>query len=636
MKKFTASTFTVDGNKKTKAGNIFSEIFAIYSNYKPETLLCILGLGSFCVLFKYFDGTSLQAWALETGDAFFRGGYSRFNEILSQNLWGAPHGTVNGVFLISNLLFAIWNLPVLFIHYIFKTGYIITHLTRMWGQLFFVLLVVLCGYILNKITSEISHNPKNGMISAVLFWSSLSVAISVGFAMQDEIIYIFFILMGIHNAILDKKNISLIWLAAACCTCPIMLLFAIPIVLFSSEKLAGTICRVLVLFSATVLQLQYITTLRLDIGAEDEIKRIFEASVITLGGIGNISIFAIIVILAYMSLWSIKCDGTEQKIRYLFWHLTILSVAMFVLGLILFYRVIICIPFIIMNITILDNTKKINAIFALLLSEIMKTWIGIFGVWQNSFVYLPYFPSRVKRFFGLDSYSDAMGSILRLIFPQISNTMTIAGGFIVALGIWLVYICHPKHKREILCPINIRAMLVTWSSVPLVFVLLVCTFLFKVNILNLPLQVDTQNPENAKITYPIDGTNYVEEYYCGKGANNLLITVIPYGGEKAYPFGQTLTLDIVDAESGETLASKSYNASAIKSGAAITYRVEDVKIKKNHWYKFKFYSPDLIENEEHYMRLFRSVEGSANPQRHYANDFSDAVNFDIISKLITY
>lgn len=639
MKKSSMKNFIADRNKKTiilrgqaKAREFFSEIFVIFDHYTLESILCALGLEIFCVVFKYFDGTSLQAWALETGDAFFRGGFSGFNEIISQNLWNAPHGVVNGPFLTGNLLFTIWNLPVLLGHYIFRTGYGISFATRMWGKLFFVLLAVLCGYIVDKIIVKISGNIKNGMMAAVLFWSSLSVVISVGYSMQDEIVYIFFILMGIYNAILDKRNISLIWLAVSCYTCPIMLLFAVPVILFFSEKLMITICRILMLLSATILQMRYINTVLHGITSENELRNIFDKSTFTFG-VGSISIFAVVVLFIYMSQWSIKCDEPEQKITYLLWHLAVLSAAMCILSNLNHYRYMICIPFIILNILLIDNTQKLtNAVFCLLLFEAFRIWM-MMNV--TSFLNLSYL-NFTKSFGGLYSYSDKVGSILNLIFPVLSKTLTIAGGFVVALAIWLLYICHPKQKREIICPFNIRAVLVAWTSIPLVFMMLLCIFLIKINILNVPLNVDTNDVNNAAITHHIDGKNYLEEYYCGKSANNLLITVVPYTEGNAYPSGQKLNLDIVDVESGETLSTQSYDASAINNGVAITYRIEDIKINKNHWYVFKFYSPDLIDNEEHYMRLFRSAEGSADLERHYANDFSGTVNFDIVSKVVTF
>ena len=127
--------------KLTAVKNVVKDFADIISARKIESVLCLLGVLLSCAVFRYIDGLSFTAWSLEIFDSLFRGGFSEFNDLMSQNLWSAPHGTLFD-HEITCAIWGIWNLPLLLIHYIFKTDYVITAPMYMWSKLFLVVILL--------------------------------------------------------------------------------------------------------------------------------------------------------------------------------------------------------------------------------------------------------------------------------------------------------------------------------------------------------------------------------------------------------------------------------------------------------------------------------------------------------------
>lgn len=125
---------------RAKIKNNWIIFVEIIKAYKPECIICAIGIIVSSFLFKYLDCLSITAWSLEAVDSLFKGGFRNYSNILLQNLWGAPHGAIS----LSGILFqpldwliSIWNLPVLLIHYIFGTEPIVTMPIVIWTKFFF-------------------------------------------------------------------------------------------------------------------------------------------------------------------------------------------------------------------------------------------------------------------------------------------------------------------------------------------------------------------------------------------------------------------------------------------------------------------------------------------------------------------
>lgn len=618
-------------SRKSELKRIGSNVLYKFHGFEAEAVICIVGSILACALFKYIDGLSIQAWALETSDAFLRGGIGGFSDIMSQNLWNAPHGAVplSGAIELSNLMYAIWNLPLVLIHYIFKTDYTIPFAARMWGKLFFVLIVAAIGYVVYKIVLNVSHDSQRGILAAILTFGAPSIMISVGYAMQNEVVYEFFIVMGMYEAICGRKNRSLLCLILSSMICPLMVLFCVPVVLYSSKKLSETIWRLTALLTATVLEVLWLSTSYSEISG-GEINYIFpKVTFYTTFG-GKSSLFAVILILVYMKQWFVEEKGDNQKL--LLWNISALTTAYCTICGQNFYRFMICMPFLIISLVIAESKHTVGcSLFSLFIFENVR----IYALNGRGFLRLYAFPRRVIELFGLNEAGgkETVFSALNHIFPELynGNVFIIITGFGIACILWFLYISYPKNKTEIVCPIPTRFLTVAWCSIQVAILASVCLFLLRAGVLNISI--------GTKSTIVIDGQNYVEEYYRGKSANKLLITINPSSTGKGYPKGQTLNLDIIDLETEEVIATTLYDASQIRSGKEITFRIDDIDIQSGHWYKFRFYSPERIENEDHYMYLHTSGK-TANPDKHYAATVENGVttigDYDVVSKVITF
>lgn len=622
------------GRKSIKKLKISSDLCEMFQMYKLESTICIVGAIVTCAMFKYIDGISLQAWALETGDAFLRGGLSGYSEILSQNLWKAPHGVLSlrGSLSIHNILYAAWNLPLLLIHYFFKTGYSISFCERMWGKLYLVLFVVAIGYIAYKIVVKITDDTNKGVLAAITIFSAPTIMVAaVGYAMQDEVVYEFFIVMGLYEAICGRKNRSLVWLVLACLNCPLIVLFCIPIVLYSSKKVGETIWRLTAILGATVLEIRWLY-FGSSGSANGEIGNVFTRIGFYVTYSGKFSLVAMIFMLIYLMQWSFKQDDDKTyQAKRIVWNVAIISTTYCTFSAMSFYRFMLCVPFLIISLMIVQSYQAVKSgLLGLLFFEIIR----IYAMYGRGFLRLYAFPRALINLFGLNEGggSETVLSVLNLIFPQLTSNFSAFSGIGVACSVWVLYVSYPKRKNEIVCPISSKVLTVAWCSTQIIIAVAVSLFLLKISIFNV-----TIGTTNATIA--IDGQNYVEEYYRGKSASKLFITINPSSTGKDYPKGQTLNLDVIDADSGEVIAATSYDASQIKSGTEITFRIENIKMQSGKWYKFRFYSPVQIENEDHYMYLHTGI-GTANPDRHYAvaveNGAASIGDYDIVRRVITF
>jgi len=614
-------------SKKNELKHIGANVFHELHGFEAEAVICVVGSIFACALFKFVDGISLQAWALETSDAFLRGGISGFSDIMSQNLWNAPHKALplSGTIGPSNLMYAIWNLPLVLIHYIFKTGYSIPFAARMWGKLFFVLFVAAIGYVVHKIVLNVSHNSRRGILAAILTFGAPTIMISVGYAMQDEVVYEFFIVMGVYEAICGRKNRSLLWLILASITCPLMVLFCIPVVLYSSKKLSETILRLAAILGATVMEILWLSTSYTQL-SDGELSQIFSKVTFYTTYGGKYSLLAVIFALIYLKQWFVKDDDSQ---KLLLWNISVLTTVYNSFSGTTHYRFMICVPFLIISLTIIESEQIVKCgLFSLIGFEIIRIW----GMQTKAFLRLYAFPKRLIDIFDLNEVGgETVFTVLNHIFPGLNKLFIVIIGLGIGCILWFLYISYPKNKTEIVCPIPTRFLTVAWCSIQVAILASVCLFLLRAGVLNISI--------GTKSTIVIDGQNYVEEYYRGKSANKLLITINPSSTGKGYPKGQTLNLDIIDLETEEVIATTLYDASQIRSGKEITFRIDDIDIQSGHWYKFRFYSPERIENADHYMYLHTSGK-TANSDKHYAATVENGVttigDYDVVSKVITF
>lgn len=586
--------------------NMLSELKHIISNHKFECIVCLLGMLLSCVIFRYGDGLSLTAWSIEVYDAFFRGGFNGFGSIMSQNLWGAPHGVLSG-FYFPSFVHGLWNLPLLIIHYIFDTDYVVTAPMYIWSKLGLAFVVFATGYICYKIVVKITEKKERGVIAFFLVSGSCTtMLISVAYSGQDEVIYFFFLMLGLYDAISNRLNRSLISLTIASVLCPAVLIFTALIVISSSRKFFEVIWRLAIIFASVVITSSGSSV---ESGAGGYLEWYFGRSLFYVGN-SSISLLAALIVFIYLFQLFIKRKDDERNI-YTIYSLALVSLAVCTFSWLHFYRFFICIPFMVLSILIVKDDDSISpGMVGLCVFEYFKCIIAMSDVncinLGNTFDY-------VNNLLGYGiPVNQSLYEIVCAKFPIFSQALPILGGAALLSGIWVLYVAYPKSKQRFIPHIPLRFITIVWTMGTLLISLVTVFLISRITFINTNIEGD------GRLANPITDTAYLEEYYKGKPASQLSISVRPITWGKIYPEQQKVICEIVDAETNEVIGSTECSPNDFIDNSLYTFKISNLNIVGGKWYVFRFRCENSGNSEENGVYFLCSYSGTADSETHYA------------------
>ncbi len=603
------------------------DLLKIASGHKTESVLSLFGLLLACAVFRYIDGLSFTAWSLEIYDSLFRGGFPGFNELMAQNLWNAPHGTLFD-HEITCAIWGIWNLPLLIIHYIFDTDFVISAPMYIWSKMFLVILVVATGYVCYKIVKHICGDKNQGIIACLLIWGSVTtVVISVGYSAQDEIIYIFLLLLGLYDIIVGKKNRSLIWMSLCCVINPVMILFVALIYISLIEKLVEIIWRIAVVCLVLIIRM---SALPMAFDNSRYFDWYFERTVIAAGNSG-ISLFVVIIAFVYLSQFFIKRKDEDERIKYLCYSLAVISLAMCTLCWLHFYRFFTCVPFMTISLLITKNKKAVSGgLVGFCIFEYCK---AVVACGDKACLNLSSTFGYVQEAVGCrEAFNQSLFEVLSSFFPILQSCNAVVGGIALICGIWVLYVAHPCQKQEFTCYIPQRIATIVWAMAPLLFTTAMLVVLAKTNLVSVPIEHD------GTLATPISDSCFIEQYYKGKSASVVSVTVRTVTWNRRYPYSQRVCLEIVDANTEEVVGYTECSPNDFRDNDYFTFVVRDVEIEENMWYVLRFSCKNSGDVDQNNVFFLRSDPKTANLESHYAVSNTDGTicDYDIVSKIVTY
>ena len=621
-------------SKKTNTGsttvkNVVKDFADIISARKIESVLCLLGVLLSCAVFRYIDGLSFTAWSLEIFDSLFRGGFSGFGELMSQNLWSAPHGTLFD-HEITCAIWGIWNLPLLLIHYIFKTDHVITAPMYMWSKMFLVVILIATGYVCYKIVTHLSADKKRGTLACLLIWgSATAVLISIGFSAQDEILYMFLLLLGLYDVLVGKVDRSLIWMSLCCIINPVMLLFVALIYISACERCVGMILRIAAVCGVLALRM---IALPMAFDNSRYVDWYFGRAVISAGNSG-ISLFIVVIAFVYLAQFFVKRKDVDERNRFLCYSLSIVSLAMCTFCWLHFYRFFTCVPFMAISLMITKNEKAVSGgLVGFCIFEYCKT---IVACSDSACLNLKSTFGYVQNVTGCnEAYDQSFFEILCSFFPILRSAVPIIGGIALICGIWVLCVAYPRQKCEFNSRIPIRAGTLVWTAAPLLFTLAFLLVLARVDI------VESNIEHDDILASPFSDSHCIEQYYRGDSASAVSVTVRTVTWGRRYPYAQRVCMEIVDADTDEVVGYTECSPNDFKDNNFYTLNVRGVTIKEDEWYIFRFSCKNSGDAEENGIYFLRSDAGTADPDRHYAVSEIDGTatmcDYDIVSKIVTF
>lgn len=612
--------------------NLFKTASVLFRSYKAETVLCLITTTISFFMFLYIDLNSITSWSMDLTDGFLRGGFTGGEDIRAQNLWNAHHGAFPGNFLFSYLFLGIWNLPILLIHYFFKIPFELTEPVLFWSKLFLEIIVLAVAALCYKIVVHLTKNKKNGLLAFILAAGSATTFFAIGYSGQDDIFYLLFLLLGLYEILIGKKNLALLFLCMTTYDNPSMIIYTALIIICTSEKLREMLLRLGIIFISAVLSM--ITVVDLSSSSSYQFNLIFNKTLLT-NGFGTVSFFAVSIALIYFIQFSFKRKEHSQNQKFLIFFLNLISMAFLFFSYSHMYRYQVFVIFIIICIATVKNKKAITSgVFGLCVFE--YAMVILTPSMQGSYFNFLRLTDWVKKIFDIEQVPNiSLYNYIKITHPDLSMYFPILQGIIFAAGIWILYICYPKRKTnpdsEITCRIPLRALTVIFVSSTLIIIGAMTVSGFKMN--------HVASAYSNNITEAITGNNYVEQYYKGKSAKWVQLTFRPSTNGKTYSKNQMLNVDIIDSETGEIVGTNSCSANGFQNGKNYSLLIKDVKMQSDKWYIFRFSSPKIIEDENNYMYLTCSKSGTANQESHYAmanvNDEYISVDYDVVGEIYT-
>ena len=175
-----------------RMGNIKENLYAAYGFVKRNPISVVSISVAFIVsllAFDYIDCIGETCWTLTIWDALFEGRILEYSEVTYENLRGAPFTRETGGFM-ALLPWAVWNFPLWALHptpdgfNIDNPAYII------WSKLFLILCLVLSSYYIKKLSYRVTGNYSLSEYTFILSLTAGTAILSVGYAGQNEIIYV--------------------------------------------------------------------------------------------------------------------------------------------------------------------------------------------------------------------------------------------------------------------------------------------------------------------------------------------------------------------------------------------------------------------------------------------------------------
>ncbi len=169
------------------------------------------------IIWGFPDAIQLCRQSICFWDVLFEGKMSIFYDYLStQGKW--LYGS-----WISSLPLSIGIFPLYLIekitgkeHVLFNVLYFKTFL--------FINLIILCGFVYKIVLFFRENDRKSAIYSALFVFGSLEILDSIGYAGQDEIIYLLFYAVGLYFLLKQKHILCLVFFTFSVTSCPIMII----------------------------------------------------------------------------------------------------------------------------------------------------------------------------------------------------------------------------------------------------------------------------------------------------------------------------------------------------------------------------------------------------------------------------
>lgn len=583
----------------------------ILFKHKWETIMVTVSIAMGLTVFWYGDGQSLTVYSVEFWDALFSGRVQDYYTVTVENLRNAPHGGGTG-FVLAILPWAIWNFPIWLTHTFSGNFTVLTPLCIIWSKLFLVLCWVAVGMMCYHIVVFFTRDKERASIAPFFIWGSGTIFISVGYAMQDEIIYILFFLLAIYCFLNNQQGWSTFWMVMSVTLYPVMMILALFLIIAKSKNIIKIFFYCILSLLPTFLAIFLFaapspppdtTTI------VDYLSWYFERTQI-LTPFGSLSFFALFLTILYCLFYFTNFSSSIVKNGMLIYSLAFCTVSMTLLSWMHFYRLFCYLPFLIICI-FLCNSKSKNRV-SLFLLTIFECSLIIFpcfaySEYLNTTATMPY----LQSFFLRRGVPNNLFEAILAWFPQLKYFTGLLVAVTFAVGICLLYIVWPYNVGEYALSIPEYIISKLYTVCPVLLAVAFCCIPIMSNVLSVPIN------GYSFLAPAIDGKTALLAYYYCENSRIKSIEIQPVTWGRDYPDTLKLCIDIIDAQTNETLGKVEILADELPNNLPYQVEIPPIVFNRQSWYCFKIYASEQINNKEDNLFLLRSDEGMNNPKSHY-------------------
>lgn len=376
-----------------------------------KTFSFIMALATIAVMwvsFEFKDFDSITAWSLNIWDLIFSKdlGLKDFYPYTAQNLHGVLHQYCQGNYVWLFPL-SVWNFPLWLIVNLFDVSVVIGNPWCMiWSKLYFIGLHLALAHVAYLICNKLGVK---SCLAPLLILVAPEILISAEFAGQDEITYIFCVLLAIYFAMCDKWKLSYLCCVLAVSFCPIMLLPATAIILYKEKKVVRVVLYEigllvpLMLFEVAYINDEIYQIMKRVYSIGPFVEQLFPISNVN-SAMGAVPISIILIIFVLFFAYTRKTYEGKELLYIVTLVMVIISFGMDHY----FYRTLIHVPFLIIVVVLNQSMRNMNMFLMMLLMVSRASWnltVGVENVFNTCYILRNSWMTKICDYFGSDRYT---------------------------------------------------------------------------------------------------------------------------------------------------------------------------------------------------------------------------------------
>lgn len=598
-----------------------------------DILIIIVTLLSGCVLFDYSDFGTLTVWSVEIWDSLFTGRLNEYFLVTAENLRKAVHGgsTYGIAYLIP---WAIWNFPIWLTHFWNENYNVFTPICLAWSKLFLVICAVFNAVFVGKTVHLFVDDHKLSKYAFIFSLGAVTLYISVGYAGQDEIVYMMCMMAGLYYLLRRKKILGLFFLGLSVILCPFML---VPIlaVLFIIEKnllkiglyiLFYTVPNILLSHLCGISDVAYIAQTGIYklgeiLTINTHVRRFFARTTFSTG-FGSVSAFALLIVFVYIRCYFVETYDNDSKMEFslLFYPSILLSVGIGLFAWFHFYRHYITVPLLVCTVIVSGKKKEDveSGLFLLAILEFLRFFVNI----QNTNAY-EFRPSLLRLYFNQHGNWETLYTLLETYIPKVASVGMIIYSCYFALTIYMnIYSGWSlRQKLNVKIPLNITRIIYIALSPMVLAIYIYCWFTFNVSTYTLNT--------NEDLAVHVNQENSLWQMYTPQGSHLDFIEIQPIVKASNSAEVSQLYIELVDGDSGRVVAKKSAFANALSQNAVYRISFDGIRVKPGYSYYLHFYINQQNEQDLSEILLLQSDIDTAEKAKQFAVIETDEISSEL-------